>query len=62
MLKVCRVKQEPALIGNNLVVRQEKTANAFFVWPHVLKILLVVHFLNFTFQYQPIFDPDVPLP
>jgi hypothetical protein len=61
-LKVCRAKREPALIGNHLVVRQEKTANAFFVWPLVIKILLVVHFLNFTFQYQPILDPDVPFP
>ncbi len=62
MLKVCRAKQEPALIGNHLVVCQEKTANMFFVWLLVIKILLVVHLLNFSFRYQPILDPVVPLP
>jgi hypothetical protein len=60
-LKVYQAKQEPAMISNHLVVCQEKTANTFFVWPLVIKILLIVHFLNFTFQYQPILDPDVPL-
>jgi hypothetical protein len=48
-LKVCRAKQEPALIGNHLMVRQEKTANPFFVRLLVVEILLVVHVLNLSF-------------
>ncbi len=42
-LKVCQAKREPALIGNHQMVRQEKTANPFFVRLLVLKILLVIH-------------------
>jgi hypothetical protein len=61
-LKVCRAKREPALIGNHLVVRQEKTANPFFIRLLVVEILLVVHVLNLSFQLQPILYPDVSLP
>jgi hypothetical protein len=58
-LKVRWAKQEPEMISSHLVVCQEKTTNAFLVRPLVVKIFLVVHFLNFTFQYQPILDADV---
>ncbi len=59
-IKVCQAKQEPAMIGNHLVVCQEKTANAFLVWPLVVKIFFIVHFLNLTYLYQPVLDADVP--
>jgi hypothetical protein len=49
-LKVCRAKQEPALIGNHLVVRQEKTANPFFIWLLIVEIPLVVHVFNPSFR------------
>ncbi len=49
-LKVCRAKREPALIGNHLMVRQEKTASPFFVWLLVIEILLIVHVLNLSFR------------
>ncbi len=39
-LKVCRAKQEPAMISNHLVVCQEKTTNVFLVRPLVVKISL----------------------
>jgi hypothetical protein len=49
------------MIGNHLVVCQEKTAKAFLVWPLVGKIFFVVHFLNLTFRYQPAPPPDAHL-
>jgi hypothetical protein len=58
MLKFCLAKQEPVMIGNHLVVCQEKTTNAFLVRPLIVKIFFIVHFLNVTFQYQPVLDAD----
>jgi hypothetical protein len=39
-----------------------KTANAFLVWPLVVKIFFVVHVLNLTFRYQSVLDADVLFP
>jgi hypothetical protein len=49
------------MISNHLVVRQEKSTNTGLVRPLVVKILFVVHLLDFTLQNQPIPNVDVPI-
>jgi hypothetical protein len=47
------------MISNHLVVRREKSSNTGLVQPLVVKILFVVHLLDFTLQNQPIPNADI---
>jgi hypothetical protein len=62
MLQVHRTEREPPMISKYLVVCQEKSTNTGLVWPLVVKILFVVHLLDFPLQNQPIPNADVPIP
>jgi hypothetical protein len=50
------------MISDHLVVRQEKSTNTGLVWPFVVKILIIVHLLDFSLQNQPIPNADLPIP
>jgi hypothetical protein len=60
-LQFHRTEQEPLMISNHLLVREEKSTNMGLVRPLVVKILFVVHLLDFTLQNQPIPNADVPI-
>ncbi len=49
-LQVRRTEQEPLMISKYLVVCQEKSTNTGLVRPLIVKILLVVHLLDFSLQ------------
>ncbi len=50
------------MISNHLVVRKEKSTNTGLVRHLIVKILFVIHLLDFTLQNQPIPNADVPIP
>jgi hypothetical protein len=55
------MEQEPPMIGDHLVVRQEKSTNAGLVRPLVVKNFFIIHLLDFTLQNQTIPNADVPI-
>jgi hypothetical protein len=61
-LQFHRTEQEPPMISNHLVVRQEKSTNTGLVRPIVVKIHFVVHLLDFSLRNQPIPNADVSIP
>jgi hypothetical protein len=55
------MEQEPPTISEHLVAHQEESTNMGLVRLLIVKILFVIHLLDFSLQNQPIPNADVPI-